>query len=230
MSAILDSSIRAVYFDAVGTLLFPATSVAETYRTIAQRRGAELHADLIRIRLREAFEQQEQIDLGAGWRTSEVREELRWRTIVHEALREVADTDACFRDLWECYRWPKAWTVHSETAIVLENLTQRGIVIGMASNFDARLAGLVAGIPELTPLADRCIISSLVGWRKPSGEFFGKVIEEADCAAAEILFIGDDLRNDVQGAQRAGLRALLFDPAGKSEIAERIGRLMEVVA
>ena len=87
------SSVRAVFFDAVGTLLTPAEPVSATYRFVAQRHGAGLDEATIRARLRESFEKQERLDYQAGWRTNEPREAERWRTIVRETLREVADPD-----------------------------------------------------------------------------------------------------------------------------------------
>ena len=36
-------------------------------------------------------------------------------------------------------------------------------------------------------------------------EFFREVIRVADCEPGEILFVGDDVENDYEGARRAGL-------------------------
>jgi FMN phosphatase YigB (HAD superfamily) len=62
----------------------------------------------------------------------------------------------------------------------------------------------------LSPIELR-IISSEVRYRKPSGHFFETLIQRANCAASEILFIGDDPANDVGAAQAAGLSALQID-------------------
>jgi putative hydrolase of the HAD superfamily len=224
-----DSGVRAVFFDAVGTLLHPAAPVAQTYRQVAARHGVVLDSAVISKRLRESFDIQEQIDSAAGWKTNEAREAERWRRIVRDTLREATDTDACFFDLWQWYSQSNAWTAHAETAMVLAELTRRGIAIGMASNFDARLAAIIDGIPALAPLAERCAISSVVGWRKPAKEFFEEVIRLAECAPEEILFVGDDPRNDLEGARAAGMQALLLDPEGKNEAAGRIATLAELV-
>ena len=211
------TGIRAIFFDAVGTLLHPTEPVATTYRTIAIRHGVAIDEETIRERFHAAFARQEQIDRDADWRTSETREVERWRSVVRETLREAAHPDDCFFELWEWFRNPSAWTTRGETACVLAELQRRGIVLGMASNFDARLAEIVATKPELEPLAERLVISSLAGWRKPAKEFYTKVITVAEQAAEQILHVGDDRRNDYDGAIAAGMRAALLAPGSTED-------------
>lgn len=230
MSAVkINRSVKAVFFDAVGTLLLPAEPVALTYRAAAQRHGAAIEPAVITDRLREAFAKQERFDREAGWRTSESREVARWRTIVRETLREADDPEACFFELWEWYRSPTSWVLAADTGAVLSALAGRGLILGMASNFDARLIEVMNGKSELAPLADRCVISSFAGWRKPAGEFYAEVARQANLPANQILYVGDDLRNDVEGARQAGLQALLFDPARKSIATDLIAALIELL-
>jgi putative hydrolase of the HAD superfamily len=89
----------------------------------------------------------------------------------------------------------------------------------MASNYDARLRSVAAGLPELRPLR-HLVISSEVGWRKPAPEFFAALCERTGLAPGAILFVGDDPANDYDGATAAGLRAVLVGEEG-------IGRLGE---
>jgi phospholysine phosphohistidine inorganic pyrophosphate phosphatase len=44
---------------------------------------------------------------------------------------------------------------------------------------------------------------------KPAGEFFAAALEQLGAAAAESWMIGDDIRADIEAAQRAGLRGVL---------------------
>jgi putative hydrolase of the HAD superfamily len=220
--------IRAVYFDAVGTVLFPADPVAATYRTVAARHGADLDEATIRGRLLNAFMGEERADEAANWRTDEARERERWRRIVTSTLAEVPDADACFAGLWDHFRSPDAWVVHRDLPDVLSELARRGLPTGLASNFDARLLQLVAATPELAGLAERCFVSSLVGWRKPSGQFFAELVKREGCRPEEILLVGDDLRNDYHGARAAGLGAVMI-AAGKCEAEQRIERLVELL-
>src|SRR5215204_1779079 len=112
----LGTDVRAVFFDAVGTLLFPVTPISHTYRTMAAKHGIDLHEDDMRKRLREGYVRQEKHDSLAEWRTDEQREEARWRAVVSEVLQ--CEGAACFRDLWNHYSTPQAWQVHPEASEV----------------------------------------------------------------------------------------------------------------
>ena len=176
----IDSGTRVVFFDAVGTVLFPNVPVSRTYAEYAGRHGARLTDEQVRLGFRNAFAVQEQLDESAGWRTSETRELARWRSIVRDVLPG-CNAEACFTDLWGWFASPSAWTVHSDAGDVLRELSDRGFVVGLASNFDARLLPLVDAFPELAPVRERCLISSLLGWRKPSSSFFHALAAAANC-------------------------------------------------
>jgi putative hydrolase of the HAD superfamily len=223
------SHARAVFFDAVGTLIFTAEPVAVTYRTIARRHGIEIDAALISRRFRDAFRIEEEKDQRSGWRTDEERERQRWRSIVSATLCEVADLEACFGELWNHFSSPAAWSVNPEARTILSELSRRGLIVGIASNFDARLLGIVRAHSALVPAAERCVVSSLVGWRKPATGFFEELSRRAGCAAGEVLLVGDDWRNDYQAARAAGMQAVLYGADGNSEIDDRIASLSDVL-
>jgi putative hydrolase of the HAD superfamily len=92
-------------------------------------------------------------------------------------------------------------------------LDRRAYRVGLASNFDGRLHSVLSGYPSLARLAP-IVISSEVGWRKPSSEFFAAMCQAVELAPPEVLYVGDDIVNDYQGALAAGCRALLLDPSG----------------
>ena len=84
--------------------------------------------------------------------------------------------------------------------------------------------------PELAPARGRCVVSSLVGWRKPAPQFFAALVEAAGCQSHQVLYVGDDKRNDLDGATAAGLRAVLLDPAAENSGADRIRGLRDLTA
>jgi putative hydrolase of the HAD superfamily len=222
----IDAAIRAVFFDAVGTLLFPRDPVARTYAEFARRTGIQVNEDEVSLAFHRAFARQETVDLQAGWRTNEERERHRWQSIVAEVL---PGAKGSFDELWARFATPAAWSVNPEAGEVLRQLSDRGLVVGIASNFDSRLIGLVDAISELRPLRGRCAVSSLIGWRKPAREFFRHVAQLAGCVADQILHVGDDTANDVEGATAAGLKAVLYDPDGRSTVLPRISRLRDLL-
>lgn len=210
----LQSAPGAVFFDAVGTLIHPDPPAPAVYATVARRYGNALEVGAITARFRAAFRRQEAIDRIGGWRTDEAREYARWRAIVGETLTDVTDPEACFRELYAHFARPDAWRVQGEAGAVLQTLAERGWHVGIGSNFDARLRGVAAGLPELAPVRT-IVISSEIGFRKPADPFFAEIERKTKIALTEIVYVGDDFANDYAGARAAGMKAILFDPEGK---------------
>ena len=220
--------IKAVYFDAVGTLLFPTPSATTMYAEVAARHGMTVDAAEVRARLWAKFREEDNLDRQYGWVTSEQREQERWLNIVQHALP--GSTEELFQELYLHFSQPQAWSLAPGTAQVLIELQQRGLRVGLASNYDSRLSAVVAGHEALAPLRQNVIISSLVGLRKPAPEFFSAVVQSAQCDPSQIMFVGDDLENDVAGATAAGMRAILIDPERKHlDHSNRITQLSELL-
>lgn len=209
------AGVRAVFFDAVGTLIHPEPSAGDAYLEIGRRFGTRLSADEVRRRFGAAFAAEEDADAARGHRTDEGRELQRWRSIVSRVLDDVADADGCFRALYDWFAQPSAWRVEPGAGPVLRRLESRGYVVGVASNFDHRLRRVMAGLDEVAWLK-LLVISSEAGWKKPAPGFFDRLCQEVALPSSRILFIGDDLDNDYAGAIACGLPALLFDPRARS--------------
>jgi putative hydrolase of the HAD superfamily len=211
MTAALSLPIRAVFFDAVGTLIHPDPAAGEVYHQVGQRFGSRLQRADVLQRFKTAFAAQEQRDAWRDGRTSEKRELERWRAIVEACLPDVVDGDKCFRSLHEHFARPDAWAVQPGAGDVLAKLQVRRVGLGLCSNFDHRLRTVLAGLPELRPI-QWVAISSEVGWRKPAAAFYAAVARCAQLAPEQILVVGDDRDNDYLGARQAGMQAVLFDP------------------
>ncbi len=222
--------VRAVFFDVVGTLLLPDPPAPVVYAEVAARQGLILTPAEVRSRFLAAYHAEEEIDRAAGWITSEARERERWRRIVGVTLAGVADPEACYRFLFDHYAKPLAWKLAPDAAETLCTLEGRGLLLGIGSNYDERLWPVLAGFPALNFAHPRVLISAEVGVRKPGAAFFHRAAESAACECAEVLFIGDDLANDYQGATGAAMPALLLDPAGRhAEVPHRIVSLADVI-
>lgn len=218
----LVAGARAVFFDAVGTLLFPAEPPAATYAAAARRQGVEADPAAVLPRFVTAFRTEEDYDRAAGWVTDEARERERWRRIVAASLPELPDPARGFAELWAHFARPAAWTVHPDAPAVLAELTRRGLVVGVGSNLDARLTDVIAGHPALDPVAGRVVVSAAVGHRKPSPRFFDAVARAAGCEPQTIVFVGDDAENDHAGATTAGLTGVHLCVSGKTTLEPQI--------
>jgi putative hydrolase of the HAD superfamily len=209
------SNIQAVVFDAVGTLIHPEPPAPLVYAAVGARFGSRLTPHTIAGRFAAAFQREEDADLAAGLRTSEDREQERWRGIVAAVLDDVTDPEACFGDLYHHFSRSEAWRCEPAAVATLKQLTRLGYRLGLASNYDARLRGVLAGLSILPPIA-HLVISSEIGWRKPAPAFFARVCQELALPADHVLYVGDDLVNDYAAAGAAGLRAILFDPENQA--------------
>jgi putative hydrolase of the HAD superfamily len=220
--------IRAVFFDAVGTLIHPAPPPAAVYSEIGRRFGSNLHVEAIRQTFRVAVARQNDMDCVNGWRTSEPREVDRWRAVVREVLNDVKDQEACFEELFEHFAKPAHWRCEPHLPELLVALDMHGCKVGMASNYDNRLRRVAAGIAPLAAIKS-VIISSEVGWRKPARQFFSALCSSVDLPPDAVLHVGDDPENDYQGALSAGCQAALLTPGTSPSATRSIRNLSQVL-
>ncbi|NIP84441.1 MAG: HAD-IA family hydrolase [Planctomycetales bacterium] len=208
------SQVEAILFDAVGTLIRPRRSVAETYHTVGRRHGFEVLPDVIARRFPRALRRQDELDAQSGdWRTSEPRERQRWRDIVAEVFSSAegaGDLEALFADLWQHFAAPENWEVFEDVPNAWQGLNEQGRLVGVASNLDSRLADLAAGLAPLNE-CQHWFISAQLGVRKPGQQFFAQIERQLGLAAHQILLVGDDWQNDIRGARRQGWHTLLLD-------------------
>lgn len=112
--------------------------------------------------------------------------------------------------LAENWQNPKVWPITPGAVEVLTELKKRGYKLGVVSNWD----GLLPGVLEAVGLAsyfDYVAASALEGVAKPDPQIFRVVLHKLGVAPQEAVHIGDS-PDDVAGAEAAGVTPLLFDP------------------
>lgn len=194
-----------VFFDAVGTLLKPATPVDETYHRYGLKHGSAISKDSIRNQFYESFKKEELKDVSLDCKTNEAREYERWESIVSECFPDLKSPALLFNDLFEYYSQPNAWDLYPGTIPILEFLENAGINWGIASNFDLRLQAIVKSKPELCN-CKWLIISSLIGYKKPSNHFFEHLKTSSRISFDKILMVGDSPENDIHPAKELGMQ------------------------
>jgi putative hydrolase of the HAD superfamily len=227
--------VCAVLFDAVGTLIVPDPPVAEAYHLAAWSCGSQLSLAQVRARFHAAWNARTlaRRDLAAGelarLPTSEAAEREFWREIVAQVFDDVADEhERLFESLWDHFAQPHHWRVFADVAGVWNALQARGYLLGIASNFDQRLRGILRAHAPL----DRCealFVSSQIGFPKPAPQFFAAVEQRLQLPAERILLVGDDEVNDLQGARAAGWQAVLLARGVPSERDDSIQSLAELL-
>lgn len=126
--------------------------------------------------------------------------------------------------------------VYSDTLPALAKLRQIGIRTAIVSNapwgsppelWRRELERL-----SLAEAVDAVVLCGDVGWRKPAADVFHHALGKLGCRAPECLFVGDDVRWDVEGSAAVGMRPLLIDRDGRhpAYTGERIVDLHGVLA
>lgn len=96
----------------------------------------------------------------------------------------------------------------------LTELRERGLRLVVVSNWDCSLERSLAAA-GLAELLDGAVSSAVVGAAKPAPAPFAAGLELAGCSAAEAVHVGDSVESDVAGARAAGLRAILVQRGGE---------------
>jgi putative hydrolase of the HAD superfamily len=204
--------IRFVLFDAAGTLILPTPSVAAVYRAAGARFGSQFDEAEIAFRFRTAYGKviARCSEAGTDVASNEALERQRWQEVVQRVFDDVSPDAAplLFESLWDHFASPHAWRLADDAAEVWSELRQRGYVLGVASNFDARLRTILAG-KRLLAEGDHLFLSTELGYAKPSLAYYRGIEERLGARPEEIMIVGDDLENDVLAPQRALWRARL---------------------
>lgn len=216
-------NVRAILFDAVGTLIYPDPPVAEAYHRAGQTLVSKWTRAEIAQRFRAAIKRHPQ-----GSTTSEKLERERWERIVYDVIDDVADPQRQLLDqLWRHFGSAGSWRLYDDVAPVWLGLARRGYVLGVASNFDSRLRAICRGLP----LLDECehlFVSSEIGFPKPEFRFYRAVEEQLGLPAEQILLVGDDFDADIAGPRAAGWQTMWLRREENEFATEWIRSLREI--
>jgi putative hydrolase of the HAD superfamily len=94
----------------------------------------------------------------------------------------------------------------------LARLKRAGFAIALCSNWGWDLTADLAGT-GLAGYIDVFVTSAQAGYRKPHTRIYQVTLELAGFAAENAVFVGDSLRTDALGPQRAGIRSVLVTRA-----------------
>jgi putative hydrolase of the HAD superfamily len=219
----MSSLIRVVFFDAADTLFHVHGSVAEIYLRHAVAFGFPQKPDSL-IAIKQAFsrafrEAPPPVFSAAEPVRIKQSERLWWFDIVHHVFYRVGmfeRFDEFFDHVFRVFEDHRSWRLFPETVSTLTRLKARDLEIGIISNFDSRLFTVLRGL-GIADAFDTVTISSLAQAAKPAPQIFQIALEKHAVDPGEALHIGDSLRDDVEGAKKAGLYAVLLDREGRRQ-------------
>ncbi len=114
----------------------------------------------------------------------------------------------------------EAWEVYPDVPGVLDALRERGLRLGVISNWDTRLPEILRQL-DLARRFDAVVYSSAVGVEKPDCRIFRRALRELGVEARAALHVGDSRLEDLEGAIAAGMRALLLLRGRRSPLPDR---------
>jgi putative hydrolase of the HAD superfamily len=216
----MNKSIRVVFFDAAETLFHVKGSVAEIYLRHAVQFGFPQAPDSL-IAIKQAFRRafhEAPPPVFAVTDPAQIKhsERLWWFDIVHNVFYRVGmfeRFDDFFEQVFRVFEDPESWQLFPETISTLTQLKMRGVELGVISNFDSRLFSVMRGL-GIGDVFDTVTISSLAHAAKPAPKIFKLALDKHAVDPEEALHVGDSLRDDVEGATKAGLHAVLLDRQG----------------
>lgn len=100
-------------------------------------------------------------------------------------------------------------------APLFEALRRTSCAVGIVSNTEALLTRFDLARWPLLRSADTVVLSSEVGVRKPDPAIFRIALDRLRAAPASAVVVGNSLTEDIDGARRAGLRAIYLDAAAR---------------
>jgi putative hydrolase of the HAD superfamily len=210
------SGLRAVTFDAAGTLIGVRDPVGATYARLARAHGVELSASALGEAFRAALAAAPPLEgNGPGHEV----ERAWWRSVVRSTVEragwapgaDAAAFDAIFAGVFEHYARPDTWQALPDVDAVLGALRRRGVKLGIISNFDSRLGPILAGL-GLEGSFDAVVLSVDAGAAKPKRAIFARALDAlGGLEPGHCAHVGDSLADDAIAAAHAGLHSFWLD-------------------
>src|SRR6058998_4369334 len=186
--------IKAVFFDAVGTLFRLTKTVGDHYDYVGGEVGLDLDAQNLERAFHTAWKEMPQRAAINGPREND--DKHWWRELVDLILDQVApslsefDRDNFFEIAYEHFAEAGVWELYPEVPGVLEKLQPR-FQLAVISNFDGRLRFILEHL-GISKYFAHVLVSSEIGADKPDPEIFQRALKVMGLKPSEVLHVGDD--------------------------------------
>lgn len=210
--------MKAIFFDAVGTLFYLTKSVGFHYALVGREIGLELDAAALDRAFIRAWKDMPAREPADGPREDD--DKGWWRDLVMLVLEEVApelddlDADNFFEIAYEHFTEAGVWELFPEVPDVLERLKPR-YDLSVVSSFDGRLRMILEQL-GISKYFTHVFVSSEVGVDKPHPEIYRRSLQFVNAPAEEVLHVGDDPKRDWEAARAAGLHVFELKRPEKS--------------
>jgi len=210
--------IKAIFFDAAGTLVHLNGSVGDHYALVGREVGLDMDANELdraftatwkKMPRRSAIDGPREDD-DKGW----------WRDLVERVLTDVAprlgefDRDNFFEVAYEHFAEAGVWALYPDVLPFL-NTIPSNLKLAVVSNFDGRLRMILEQL-GISKHFSHVFVSSEIGADKPDPEIFRRALKFINVSASDVLHVGDDPERDWAAAEAAGLSVFKLKRPGNS--------------
>jgi HAD superfamily hydrolase (TIGR01662 family) len=204
-------SIRAVFFDVDFTLIFPGpTFQGEGYARFCAQEGVVVDPGRFEVAV-----------AAASFILDEVEEPIYdaslfvhyTATIIEHMGGRGAGVVRVAKRIYEEWAGNHHFEMYDDVAPVLNELSRRGIVMGVISNSHRSLDAFREHF-QLDTFVTAAVSSAEHGYMKPHPSIFEAALAQAGVTAGEAAMVGDSLKADIEGAIAAGLHGFLLRRSG----------------
>ena len=217
-----DELPQVIFLDAMGTLFDLKNSVGEIYQNSAVKYGVLADPAQVEQAFAASFKSAPPLAFSdCSSMPIEQQEYNWWQEVVSETFirldlkDKLVDFEAFFDEIYLYFGTKEPWYVFPDTIPSLTRWRDRGIELGVISNFDSRLLAILNHL-NLEPWFDSITISSSTGTAKPETKIFQIALTKHNVIPERAWHIGDNVKADYEGARKAGLNSFWLNRQQRS--------------
>ena len=150
------------------------------------------------------------------------------RHIIEQMGGDGPRIDECAREIYREWAACQHFELYDDVPLVMQRLADAGVRIGLISNTHRCLASFQSHF-ELQGLISATVSSSEHGLMKPHPSIFAAALQLLGVTPAEAVMVGDSVRQDIEGALRVGMRAILLNRGDSAAPAVAADRRVPVI-
>jgi putative hydrolase of the HAD superfamily len=200
--------IKAVFFDVDFTLIYPGpTFRGEGYQQFSARHGMSVDPSVF-----------DQAVLDASFLLDDAQDHIYDPQLFIRYTRHIIERmggrgpglDPCASEIYREWAACQHFSLYDDVDPTLRILAARGFRLGLISNTHRCLTSFQSHF-ELEGLIAVAISSSQHGYMKPHPSIFEAALKLMNVAPHEAVMVGDSMKQDIAGARRIGMGAVLVN-------------------
>jgi putative hydrolase of the HAD superfamily len=209
-------TIEAVFFDAGETLLSPNPSWSDIAVDVLGSRGHTLTVEQMRLAWRHVGDHfTDAAEAGVMFSVSHEASKKFWTKLYLDQLEFLGiDDEGAALVLYETFSNPENYRLFDDTLPAITALKERGVKVGVISNFESWLRDMLARF-DLLDLFEVVAISGDLDLEKPDPRIFEWAMREMGTRPDVSLHVGDSPNFDAQPAHDLGMTGVLLDRHGR---------------